>query len=70
MNTPEIGQAVWLSLDEQMPTANIRGHVVRKDGFCRVGIEFEDRCPFDLHRAITLGVSFELLDGHSAAASV
>jgi PilZ domain len=63
MNGPAVGQAIWLSLDEPMPTASIRGLVVRNDGFCRVGIDFEDRCPFDLHRAIILGVSFELLDG-------
>jgi hypothetical protein len=57
---PEIGQAVWLSLDEPMRSESIHGRVVRNDGAGRVGIEFAEQCPFALHRAVSLGVCFEL----------
>jgi hypothetical protein len=58
---PSIGEFVWVSFDEPMATDSLRGRVVRLEQPSRVGIAFEEPCPFEIHRSLTLGVSFNFI---------
>ncbi len=52
---PQAGMPVWLQLVQPLPSGVVRATVVRADGPERVGLTFQDRCPPELHRALTIG---------------